>query len=315
MVGGELDAIGGNVRPGKSSYFITEACEYVESFLRLYPYIGIILNIDADHLDFYSGIEHIISSFTKFAGLIPDDGYLIVNAGDENSMRASKGAKCNIITFGLEEGADWTARNITYDDRGCGRFDAYHGKDFFGNFKLNIPGKHNVSNAICSIGCAEIFNINRDIISEGFLEFHGTHRRFEKKGEFNGITVIDDYAHHPTEIKATLSAARNYPHKKLWCIFQPHTYSRTIKLFDEFTGAFKDADELVLADIYAARENDTGEVSSKMLCDRIRGMDAKYMPSFDEIASYIKSNASPGDVVITMGAGDVYKIGEMLLEE
>lgn len=317
MVGGEVDAIGGNVRPGKSPYFVTEACEYVESFLKLYPYIGIILNIDADHLDYYSGIEHITRSFTKFAGLVPKDGHLIVSADNKNAMKAVSEAKANIITFALDEEADWTAKNITYDENGCGKFDTYHKGEFYGTFKLNIPGRHNISNALCAIACANIFGISRDIILKSFLEFLGTHRRFERKGEFHGVVVIDDYAHHPTEIKATLSAAKNYPHKKLWCIFQPHTYSRTMKLLNEFSGAFGDTDKLIITDIYAAREKDTGKINSKMLTERVleKGVDAEYISSFESIADYIRNNASPGDVVITMGAGDVYKIGDMLLKK
>lgn len=317
MVGGEVDALGGNVRPGKSQYFLAEACEYVESFLSLYPYIGIILNIDADHLDYYKDINHIISSFSKFAALVPEDGYLIICADDKNAIKASQNTRGQIVTFGLNSEADWTASNISFDSKGCGKFDAYHKGSLFGSFKLNIPGRHNISNALGAIACAYIFNINKDTISESFLEFFGTHRRFEKKGEFNGVAVIDDYAHHPTEIMATLSAARNYPHKKLWCVFQPHTYSRTIKLLSEFSGAFNDADELIITDIYAARETDTGEINSQMLADRIRekGVNVKYISSFNSIAEYLKNNTSPDDLVITMGAGDVYKIGDMLIDK
>jgi UDP-N-acetylmuramate--alanine ligase len=316
MVGGEVDALGGNVRPGSSPYFVTEACEYVESFLKLYPYIGIILNVDADHLDYYSGLDHIIQSFTKFVELIPDDGYLIVCSDDDNTMKASSARKSNVITFGLKDGARWMARNVRYDSSGCGIFDVYDNGQFFGSFKLNIPGEHNVKNALCAIACSQIFNISKDIIYSSLAEFYGTHRRFENKGNFNGVTVIDDYAHHPTEVKATLSAVKNYPHKKLWCIFQPHTYTRTIKLFDEFSSAFNDTDELILTDIYAAREKDTGEINSSMLCDSIKkhGVNAKYISPFEDIVKYIRENASSGDVVITMGAGDVYNIGEILIK-
>lgn len=316
MVGGELDAIGGTVRTGKGPYFITEACEYVESFLKLNPYIGIILNVDADHLDYYRDINHIISSFRKFASLIPKEGYVIVSADDNNAMKAVSDAECNMITYGIERDADWTGKNICYDNSGFPSFDAYYRGNFFGSFKLNIPGRHNIYNALSSIACAQIFNINKDVIGESFLKFYGTHRRFEKKGVFNGVTVIDDYAHHPTEVKAALSAAKNYPHRKLYCIFQPHTYTRTIKLLSEFSNAFGDADELILADIYAAREKDTGDINSKVLSEKIaaNGVDAKYLPSFEAIADYVRNKVVPGDVVITMGAGDVYKIGDMLLK-
>lgn len=317
MVGGEVDALGGNVRPGKSPYFVTEACEYVESFLRLYPYIGIILNIDADHLDYYSNLEHIIQSFSKFVNLIPEDGYLIVCSDDENAMKAAAVRESNVVTFGLGKDARWTAKNINYDSKGCGAFDVYDNDKFFGNFKLNIPGEHNVKNALCAIAVSQIFNISSAIISSSLSEFYGTHRRFEIKGQFNGTVVIDDYAHHPTEVKATLSAAKNFPHKKLWCIFQPHTYTRTLKLFDEFSSAFNDADELIITDIYAAREKDTGEINSYMLCDSVKkhGVNARYISSFEDIVEYVKSNAASGDLVITMGAGDIYKVGEVLIKQ
>ena len=316
MVGGEVDALGGNVRNGKSQYFVAEACEYFESFLRLYPYIGIILNIDADHLDYYKDIAHIKTAFKKFVLLIPNNGYLVVCSDDENSMEISKNAKCNIITFGLSVDADWTARNIEYDDRGCAWFDTFHLGKLFGSFKLNIPGRHNIYNALASLASAEIFNIDKNIISQSLLEFHGTRRRFEKKGEINGAIVIDDYAHHPTEVMATLSAAKNYPHKKLWCVFQPHTYTRTLKLLGEFSHAFGDADELIITDIYAAREKDTGEINSIILTQKIKddGVNVKYISSFENIVEYLKGSISPGDMVITMGAGDVYIVGEMLLK-
>lgn len=317
MNGGEVDVLGGNVRLGSSPYFVAEACEYVESFLKLHPYIGIILNIDADHLDYYTDLNHIVNSFSKFVDLIPEDGYLFACSDDENTMKAIRSSKSKVVTFGLKDDADWTARNIIYDAKGCGAFDAYCKGKLFGGFKLCIPGEHNVKNALCAIACTQLFDVKKDVVYESLLEFGGTRRRFEYKGEFKGITVIDDYAHHPTEIKATLSAALNYPHKRLWCIFQPHTYSRTIKLLDEFSTAFNNSDKLIMADIYAAREKDTGEINSAILSERIRsnGVDARYIPSFQEIADYVRNNASPGDVVITMGAGDIYLVGEMLLTQ
>lgn len=317
MVGGEVDALGGNVRPGNSQYFVAEACEYVESFLKLHPYIGIILNVDADHLDYYSGLDHIIDSFSKFAGLVPEDGYIIVSSDDKNALKSCSKANAHIITFGFESSADWAAMNLSFDTNGYGSFDVYFRGSFFGSFKLNIPGRHNISNALCAIACAGIFDIDKEVIQESFLEFSGTHRRFEKKGEFNGVTVIDDYAHHPTEVIATLSSARNCPHKKIWCVFQPHTYSRTINLLSEFSKAFNDVDELIITDIYAAREKDTGEINSQMLTDRIKenGVNVKYISSFTDIAYYLRNNASFGDMIITMGAGNVYEVGETLLKK
>lgn len=315
LVGGDLDIIGGNVRPGKSQYFIAEACEYKASFLEFFPYIGIILNIDADHLDYYKDINDIQETFLKFANLIPKDGYLIANADDKKTVEVSKKVNCNVIYYGIENGT-FTAKNITYDAHGCAAFDAYKDDSFLFSIKLNVPGKHNILNALSSICTGIVLNISNASIVEGIESFKGTHRRFELKGVKEGITVIDDYAHHPTEIKATLAAAKNYPHKKIYCVFQPHTYSRTISLFKEFSEAFSNTDELILADIYAAREKDTGVVSSDMLGAAIRekNIDCKNFHSFEEILNYLKTTLSSGDLLLTVGAGNIFEVGEMFLK-
>lgn len=315
LVGGELDEIGGNVRCGKSEYFIAEACEYKASFLKFYPYIGIILNVDADHLDFYKDISHIEDTFLQFAKLIPKDGYLIVNAEDERVMNIASKVECNVFTFGFNKGT-LQARNISYDKNGCASFDIYKNDTFLYRASLNVPGKHNILNALASTCTALSLNLPDESVIKGLANFKGTHRRFELKGKKNGVTVIDDYAHHPTEIKATLGAAKNYPHRKVVCVFQPHTYSRTITLFDEFVKAFSDADELILADIYAAREKDKHEVSSDMLGDKIRenGQDCKNLHSFEDIVAYLNDSLKDGDLLLTVGAGDVVQVGEMYLE-
>lgn len=316
LVGGELDAINGNVRCGNSQYFITEACEYKASFLKFYPFVGIILNIEADHLDYYRDINHIEETFDKFAHLIPEDGYLVTCAEDERAMRIASHIGCNVITYGISQG-DVTARYISYDTKGCGSFDVYKEDSFLFKAKLNVPGRHNILNALASICAALSLNIDKEYIVEGLNMFRGAHRRFEIKGVKDGVTVVDDYAHHPTEIKAALSAAKNYPHKKIYCVFQPHTYSRTKTLFDGFTKAFFDADELILADIYAAREKDTHEISSNMLGDKIRelGVCCENFHSFENIAAYLKTKLGSGDLLITVGAGDVYKVGEIYLDK
>lgn len=315
LVGGELDIINGNVRTGKSEYFITEACEYKASFLKFYPYVGIILNVDADHLDYYKDINEIQSTFEKFVNLIPKDGYLIANADDTRAFEISQKALCNVVTFGITKG-DITAKNISFDPKGCASFEVYKYNSPLFTVKLNVPGKHNILNALASIACALTLNISNDSITSGLLSFGGTHRRFEYKGEKNGVTVIDDYAHHPTEIKATLSAAKNYPHKRIFCVFQPHTYSRTLTLFDEFSKAFTDTDELVLADIYAAREKDTGVVSSDKLGDAIRKNNVKCenIHSFEEIVSFLNNTLKSGDLLLTVGAGNVFEVGERYLK-
>lgn len=314
LVGGELDIIDGNVRTGKSDYFITEACEYKASFLKFFPYIGVILNIEADHLDYYRDIYHIKDTFIEFTKLIPKDGYLVAYAEDKILKEVIPHANCNVITYGIEEG-DIRAKNITYNDRGCASFEVYHGKEKLFDVNMNVPGKHNVLNALASVGSALSLNIEHKYITEGLASFFGTHRRFELKGNKNGVTVVDDYAHHPTEIKAALGAAKNYPHNRIFCVFQPHTYTRTLTLFNDFTNSFFDADEVILADIYAAREKFSSKISSDMLGDAIRekGLSCKNFHDFNEIVSYLETQLKDGDMLITVGAGDVYKIGEMYL--
>lgn len=315
MVGGELDAIGGNVKPGSSDYFVTEACEYKGSFLKFNPYVGIILNVDADHLDYYKDINEIYDTFLKFAQIIPEDGVLIGWAEDERVNKIMNEVKCGKISYGLNSG-DYRAKDITYDERGCASFTASYKEEDLGLFNLSVPGEHNVLNSLASIACAHYFGVSYESMKHSLYEYTGTHRRFEKKGTKNGVTVIDDYAHHPTEIRATIKAAGNYPHKRFYCVFQPHTYSRTITLFDEFSNAFNGVDKLILADIYAAREKDTGIVNSSMLCDAIssKGVDVRYMDSFDKILEALREELQEGDILITMGAGDVYKIGEDFLK-
>lgn len=315
LVGGDLDIINGNVRTGKSEYFITEACEYKASFLQFYPYVGIILNIDADHLDYYKDIDDIKHAFVKFIKLIPKNGYLIANAEDDNTMEAAKSADCNVVTYGINTG-NFTAQKIVFDEHGCASFDAYHKEGFLFKIKLNVPGTHNILNALAAIAASISLNIEKNAIVNGLESFGGTHRRFELKGTKNGITVIDDYAHHPTEIKATLAAAKNYPHKKIYCVFQPHTYSRTLSLFDEFSNAFLGVDEVILADIYAAREKDTGVVSSEKLAAaiKVKGVNCRNLHSFKEIANYLNETLESGDLLLTVGAGDVFEVGDLFLQ-
>lgn len=315
LVGGELDLIGGNYRIGKSDYFITEACEYKASFLKFFPYVGIILNIEADHLDYYRDIDHINETFEKFSSLVPEDGYLIGYGGDTRVRAILANAKCNTITYGFND-EDLIAKNISFNNKGCGVFTVCEkGTDLF-NVTLSSPGEHNILNALASIAVGLIFSIPNEIIISSLINCTGAHKRFEYKGELNGITVIDDYAHHPTEIKATLSTASKIPHNKIYCVFQPHTYTRTKTLFNEFTEAFTDADELILMDIYAAREADTGLVSSDELGDAIRakGINCTNAHSHEEAAAYLKDKAKSGDLILTVGAGDVVIVGDKFLQ-
>jgi UDP-N-acetylmuramate--alanine ligase len=315
LVGGELDIIDGNFRIGNSEYFITEACEYKRSFLKFFPYVGVILNIDADHLDCYKDINEIAETFEKFSNLIPDDGYLVGYGEDPRVKEIINKAKCNTLSYGFEN-SDVTARNVTFNKMGCASFDVYKNNENLFSVSLSVPGKHNVLNALATICVSLIFNIPYDSIASGLSKCKGAHKRFEYKGEANGVTVIDDYAHHPTEIKATLSTAKKIDHNKIYCVFQPHTYTRTKTLFDEFTTAFDDSDELILMDIYAAREKDTGIVSSDMLGDAIRkrGLKCTNVHSHDEALEYVKSKVRNNDLLLTVGAGDVVIVGEKFLK-
>ena len=315
-VGGILPSIGGNVRIGHSENFITEACEYTNSFLSLYPKIAIILNIDADHLDFFKDLDDIRHSFRCFAEKLDEKGVLIINGEIPNRTYFTENLPCKVITYGLDSSDTYTAKNITFDDHACGSYDLYANGEKLEHMTLSVTGMHNVSNSLAAIAAAMELNIPMEKIKLGLANFKGTDRRFEYKGIINGITVIDDYAHHPTEIEATLTAAKNYPHRKIWCVFQPHTYTRTKALLGDFAKALSHADHVVLADIYAAREADTGEIHSRDLQAEIRKLntEADYFSSFEDIEKFLLKNCTHGDLLITMGAGDIVNVGEDLLK-
>jgi len=317
-VGGILQSIEGNIRLGSSDYFIAEACEYFDSFLHFRPYIGVILTIDADHLDYFKNIENIRNSFHKFAGNISDKGTLVINAAIPNYTEIYNGIKANVLTYSsCDIDSDITATNLSVAQNGTYSFDVNSNSKFECHVTLKVPGRHNVDNALAAFAAAKVLKIDNKYIVQGLESFAGTDRRFQYKGTFDGVTVIDDYAHHPTEIKATLAAAKNIEKNKLWCVFQPHTYSRTYNLLDEFKTAFSDADKIVVADIYAAREKDTGLINSAELVQHIKqnGQDAVYVGDFEAIKEYVRHNCQCGDLLITMGAGDIYLIGESLVED
>lgn len=314
-VGGILKAIDGNIRVGNSDVFITEACEYTNSFLDFFPKINIILNVEEDHMDFFKDIDDIRLSFHRFAALLPEDGILVINKNIEKIEAITDGLSCKIVTYSETQEADYSASNITFDEWGNASFDLIKYGEPIGRIKLSVAGNHNVSNALSVMAVADQMNINLETIQKGLLSFTGTDRRFQYKGEINGFTIIDDYAHHPTEIKATLTSVRNYPHREVWCVFQPHTYTRTKAFFHEFAEALSLADHVILADIYAARETDTLGISSEALAEELKrlGVDAYYLSSFDEIKNFALEKCIHGDVLITMGAGDVVNIGDLLL--
>lgn len=314
-VGGILPAIGGNIRVGKSGFFVTEACEYTNSFHSFLPKISIILNVDADHLDFFRDIDHIRQSFRQFAQILPTDGCLIINSDTPEYQTITDGLPCKVVTYGLENPGNYTASSIQFDKKGNPSFICIKDSQPLGTFTLSIPGIHNVSNALAAIALGLELGLDIDVIRKGLTGFSGTDRRFQHKGSIGGVTIIDDYAHHPTEIRATLSSAKNYPHEKLWCVFQPHTYTRTHALFTDFAQALTLADHVVLADIYAAREKNTIGITSKDLQKEIQklGTPCEYFPTFDEIENFLLENCTNGDLVMTMGAGDIVKVGERLL--
>ena len=314
FVGGILKSIGGNLRIGKSDYFVTEACEYTNSFLSFFPKISLILNIDEDHLDFFKDLADIRNSFRRFAEILPADGTLIINGDIENYQEITEGLSCRVVTFGHTINCDYALTTLTFNDSGFPEF-TVQTPTGIREMKLQVPGEHNVINALASLATADLLGIDFDVTSQALYNFHGTNRRFEYKGSIGGVTVIDDYAHHPTEITATLQAAANYPHKTLWCVFQPHTYTRTKALMADFAKALTLADRVVLTDIYAAREKDNLGISSRDLQKAIQdlGKECAYFPTFDEVENFLLENCINGDLLITMGAGDVHKIGETLL--
>ncbi|MCD8299848.1 MAG: UDP-N-acetylmuramate--L-alanine ligase [Clostridiales bacterium] len=316
-VGGMLSAIGGNIRVGGSGNFLTEACEYTNSFLNFHAKYTVILNIEEDHMDFFRDIDDIRHSFALFAANTKDDGVLIINSAIDRPEEIIAAAHVSAVTFGLSGTEDYSLTELAYDRMGCASFICLdHGKK--GEYiSLQVPGSHNVVNALAAIACAKEAGFDSSAITHGLHSFGGTARRFEFKGRYHEADVIDDYAHHPTEIRATLTAAQNMAHERIICVFQPHTYSRTKAFWNEFADALSLADIVVLADVYAARETDTLGVDCADLARDIagRGTESYYFPGFPEIEKFLSKKIMNGDLLITMGAGDVYLIGESLLGE
>ncbi len=314
-VGGILPAIHGNIRVGGGDVFLTEACEYTNSFLDFFPKISMILNIDADHLDFFKDLSDIRRSFRRFAERLPKDGILIINRAIPNVWEITQGLPCSVIYYADTAGDGYYAENIRYDESACGSFDLKKDGRLIGHFTLKVPGSHNVSNAVAALALGDVLHIPAETLERALCAFTGTNRRFQYKGSVGGVTIIDDYAHHPTEITATLQTAQKCAHRSLWCVFQPHTYTRTKALMDDFAKALSLADKVVLADIYAARETDRLGISSETLKEKIAalGTEVYYFPSFDEIENFLLQKCVHGDLLITMGAGDVVNIAEKLL--
>ena len=310
-VGAVLPQINSNYHIGSDEYFIFESCEYAASFLKFFPRISLILNVDEDHLDFYKDIDDIIDTFRKYTNNTIPGGLIITNAEDENCLKTVDGYNGEVITFGINKG-DYTAKNIDYSNGGCPSFTVCKGEKEITEVSLNIPGEHNILNSLAAAACCDYLGVAPEHIKKGLESFIGAQRRFQFKGKKENFTVIDDYAHHPSEIEATLNAAKKMDYDNVILIFQPHTYSRTKALMPNFEKALALADKVILCDIYAAREKDTLGVSSQMLAEDING--ALYAPSFEQAAQYALQSVKEKSLILTMGAGDVYKIADILLK-
>jgi UDP-N-acetylmuramate--alanine ligase len=319
VVGATVGPLGGSSVVGTGEFFVVEACEYDRSFHNLNPHCAVINNIEEDHLDYYrGGIQEIIASFAQFASQVRPEGLLVAHFADRNVSRAVKRASSKVETFALARtGADWSARRLR-PCRGLYRFSAfYRGKDV-GSFELAIPGRHNVSNALAAMACCHWAGVDFTVIRESLREFRGADRRFQVIGDVGGVTVVDDYAHHPTKVRETLQAARQFfATRRIFVVFQPHQHSRTRFLLADFAGSFGRADVVLVPDIYFVRdsESERQQVNSADLVRAMKthGKECYYLATFAEIEEYLRTCLKPGDVVMTMGAGDVYKLGQAVV--
>ncbi len=317
LVGGMFSSIHGNARIGHSNNFITEACEYTNSFLSFFPSVAVILNVREDHMDFFKDIDDIRHSFRKFAELVPAEGAVVINSDIDDYEYFTNNLPCKIITFGTDASkSDYSATNISYNKLACAQYDLVVNGKIQAHVELKVPGEHNILNSLSAIATCVNMGIEYPTIIKGLEIYSGTDRRFQYKGTVNGVTIVDDYAHHPDEITATLKTAKNYPHGNLWCAFQPHTFSRTKAFMKEFARALSLADKVILADIYPARETDNLGISSETLYNEIKslGTEVYYFHSFKEIEDFILKNCINDDLLITMGAGDIVNVGNDLVK-
>lgn len=310
IIGGKLPLIGGNGRVGKSETIVCEACEYVDTFLQLHPAISVILNIDNDHLDYFGTVENTIRSFHQFS--LQTSGVIVVNGDNENAMKAVKGiSNARVITYGFGKENDYSAGDIQESRRAREHFNVFKNGKPVTPARLSVPGEHNIYNALAAFAVADYLGVPTESIVKSLHAFTGVHRRFEMLGEYNGVTVADDFAHHPTEVAATLTAAKEMGFDRVWAVFQPHTYSRTYLLLDDFAKSLQIADRVVLSEILAVRETNTYHIYAKDLAEKIPG--CVWFKTFEEIADYMVENAKDGDLILTLGGGDVYKCANMIV--
>lgn len=317
QVGAMLKQIDGNYRVGNSEYFILESCEYMGNFLKFFPNSEVILNIDSDHLDYYKTFDNIVKAFQDFANLLDPKGVLVTNGDDENCLKLKNYTKAKFVTYGIANTkANFVAKNIVFDKNGFPKFDVFKNSEFYLTIELSVSGLHNVLNSLACIGICDFYNMDKKFIKSGLKNFTGASRRLEYKGSFNEISVFDDYAHHPTEITAIAEAIKNKEYNSSWVIFQPHTYSRTYEHLEEFAKSLANFDNVIVTDIYAARELNTYGITSEDLKNAINkfGKKAIYIGSFDKIVSYLKENTKPHDLILTLGAGTITELGPMILQ-
>nr|WP_290462242.1 UDP-N-acetylmuramate--L-alanine ligase [Acutalibacter muris] len=310
IIGGKLPLINSNCRVGGSDTIICEACEYVDTFLQLHPAVSLLLNIEPDHLDYFKTLENIVKSFRQFA--MQTDRLLVVNAGNESVMKAVAGLHKEIVTFGLKEGCDYYPAELNEEPSACEDFTLMHRGRALGRVNLAVPGRHNMLNALAAAAAAHSLGIEAEKICSALEHFGGVHRRFEILGQFEGVTVADDFAHHPTELTAVLSSAMRMGYRQVWAVFQPHTYSRTYTFLNDFAKALSLPDHLVMTEILAVREENIYGIQTSDLAAKVPG--SVWFQSFEEIAGYVMKEAQAGDLILTLGGGDIYKCANLIVE-
>ncbi len=305
-----------NYRVGTSDYFVIEACEYHESYLKFKQKSAIVLNIDNDHLDYFGNIDNIEKSFKKYVSLLPSDGYLVLNRDDSRCYGLKDSTKANVITVGSTDEADWTYKNVTFDDEGCPTYDVYNHGENKGSITLKVAGMHNVFNSLCCVALCDAYGINVNTVASALIKFDGASRRLEYKGMLNGAKVYDDYGHHPTEIMATVNGIKNKKYNESWVVFEAHTYSRLKEHLHEFADALQHFDHIIMIDIYAAREVNAYNIHESDLLDELKklGKEAIHISDHDEVVTYLKDNVKDGDIILTLGAGNVTKIANKIKE-
>lgn len=311
VIGATLKKIGGNSCVGKSDIIVGEACEYVDSFLKLYPSISIITNVEADHLDYFKTFENVKKSFHQFASQTKD--YVIVNGDDEAALECTQDITAKVISYGISESNDYFAKNINYNNLQHADFDVFYKDEKITHLSLKVTGKHNVYNSLAALIAGEKLGVDINLVKSALENFTGAHRRFELLGNINGITVVDDFAHHPTELSTTLKSTAKMGFNTVWAVFQPHTFSRTAMFLDDFVKALSNADKVIISDILPVREINTYGVYAQDIVDKMSN--AKHIADFEGISDYVCKNAKSGDLIITLGGGNIYKCANMIVEK